>query len=253
MNHSKRLLKIAEKILADVHFSTQQEFDEYLKNHPNYREDTKFYVNGVQVKAPPKQKKNNDSSEMTEEQKKLHDMMEHPKSFDDLTIVAGHTDAHPTTLDILADKAERTLKQENLSNQAYNKTFMVLTRISENQNASEKTLNRVVYSASAYEDVDKYSAYSRKDSLIGSAVKHPNVSKDIMYAFYKDYPVHAASNPNCPTDILEELSLNEGDFVRLCVLENPNTSKQTREKLSKDKKVMELYKEDMAQRSSVRL
>ena len=57
MNHTKRLLRIAEKILADVHFSTQQEFDEYLKNHPNYREDTKFYVNGVQVKAPPKQKK----------------------------------------------------------------------------------------------------------------------------------------------------------------------------------------------------
>ena len=252
MNHTKRLLRIAGKILADIHFSTQQEFDEYLKNHPNYREDTKFYVNGVQVKAPPREKNNNDS-EMTEEQKKLHQMMMRPKSFDDLTIVAGHTGAHPTTLDILANKAERTLKQDNISNQAYNKTFMVLIRISNNQNASEKTLNRVVNSAHAYEDVDKYSAYSRKDDLIGSAVKHPNVSKSTIYDFYEDYPLHAASNPNCPTDILEKLSLNDGDFVRLSVFENPNTPKQTREKLSKDKKVMELYKDEMAQRPSLRL
>ena len=58
---AKKLLRIAKKILSDVHFSTQQEFDEYLKNHPGYRENTRFFVNGVQVKAPPKQKKKKDN------------------------------------------------------------------------------------------------------------------------------------------------------------------------------------------------
>ena len=82
MNHTKRLLRIAEKILADIHFSTQKEFDEYLKSHPNYRENTKFYVNGVQVKAPPREKKKNDSSEMTDEQKKLHQMAREVKIYE---------------------------------------------------------------------------------------------------------------------------------------------------------------------------
>ena len=58
-----RLEIISKKILSDVHFSTQQEFEEYLKNHPGYRENTRFFVNGVQVKAPPKQKKKPSTSQ----------------------------------------------------------------------------------------------------------------------------------------------------------------------------------------------
>ena len=64
----KRLLIIAKKILSDVHFSTQKEFEEYLKNHPGYRENTRFYVNGVQVKAPPKQKKKPSTSQRSTEE-----------------------------------------------------------------------------------------------------------------------------------------------------------------------------------------
>ena len=63
-----KLETISKKILSDVHFSTQKEFEEYLKNHPGYRENTKFFVNGVQVKAPPKQKKKPSTSQRSTEE-----------------------------------------------------------------------------------------------------------------------------------------------------------------------------------------
>ena len=52
MNIRSRLLKVANNILADINFNSQKEFEEYIKNHPNYREDTKFFVDGMQVSVP---------------------------------------------------------------------------------------------------------------------------------------------------------------------------------------------------------
>ena len=56
MDIRKKIIKIASNILADINFNSQKEFEEYLKNHPNYREDTKFFVDGMQVSAPPREK-----------------------------------------------------------------------------------------------------------------------------------------------------------------------------------------------------
>lgn len=52
-----RILKIAKKILSDVILRDEQEFKEYLENHPDYREDTVFIVDGVKRQAPHKNKK----------------------------------------------------------------------------------------------------------------------------------------------------------------------------------------------------
>ena len=57
MNLFQRLSKIASLVLADLNFTSQEQFEEYLKNHPNTRKDTKFFVNGVEVKAPNQGKK----------------------------------------------------------------------------------------------------------------------------------------------------------------------------------------------------
>lgn len=72
-SHFKRILKIASNILADIHFNNKEEFDEYLKNHPNYRENTKFFVNGIQTKPLSKKKKEHPKEEVSERQKYVDD------------------------------------------------------------------------------------------------------------------------------------------------------------------------------------
>ena len=148
MNHTKRLLRIAEKILADVHFRTQQEFDEYLKNHPNYREDTKFFVNGVQVKAPPKQKKNDDR--MTEEQKML-DRLSVSKNADLRFDVARDQNTHPKTLEKLSEDKEHFVRaevaynpntpSETLDKLSRDKNEYVREGVALNENATQEILD----------------------------------------------------------------------------------------------------------------
>ena len=72
-SHFKRILKIASNILADINFNNKEEFDEYLKNHPNYRENTKFFVNGIQTKPPSKKKKEHPNEGVSERQKYVDD------------------------------------------------------------------------------------------------------------------------------------------------------------------------------------
>lgn len=84
MDIRKRLIKVAKKILSDVNFSTQQEFEEYIKNHPNYREDTNFFVDGMQVSAPPREKSK--KQQMLEEWKRKKREEENKKQFGDSRI-----------------------------------------------------------------------------------------------------------------------------------------------------------------------
>ena len=72
-SHFKRILKIASNILADIHFNNKEEFDEYLKNHPGYRENTKFFVDGIQIKPPSKKKKEHPKEGVSERQKYVDD------------------------------------------------------------------------------------------------------------------------------------------------------------------------------------
>lgn len=55
MNDRERILKIAKNVIADIVLRDENELNKYIKDHPDYREDTVFVVNGIARKAPPKQ------------------------------------------------------------------------------------------------------------------------------------------------------------------------------------------------------
>ena len=223
MNHSKRLLRIAEKILADVHFSTQQEFDEYLKNHPNYREDTKFYVNGVQVKAPPREK-NNDSSEMTDEQKKLHDMIKHPHEGARANI-ARNPKTHPKTLEKLSEDCSKYVRQEVARNP--NTPLEILEKLSEDKHhgvrfwlvSNPKTPSEIINRLSKDEDSGVRSLVAKNPKT--SIENLEKLSEDKNFGVRED----VAKNPNTPSETLERLSKDHSD-VRRSVAKNPNSENE---------------------------
>ena len=195
MNHSKRLLRIAEKILADVHFSTQQEFDEYLKNHPNYRENTKFYVNGVQVKAPPKQKKN-PFDPPSEEEEKIMKMSE---------------SQYP---EIRREAAMLTDDNEIIERLSNDKDEIVRASLSYNPNTPKEIFEKL------YKKGGKY--------VLGWMASSKHTPTEILEKLYDDsfdelksktldgagIRESLASNPNASYSMLEKLSKDTYDDVR---------------------------------------
>ena len=243
MDIRKKILKIAEKILADVHFSTQKEFDEYLKNHPDYREDTKFFVNGVQVKAPPKEKKN-DSSEMTDEQKKLHDMINDP----DESVresVATNPNTHPYTLHKMSDDESSSIRRRIIVNP--NITPMTLQKLGDDE--SSYVRKNVASHPKTPEETLRKLCEDEDLEVRGGILKNPKTSpetiKNIAEKFYgKQNPrdVDAvffkkdiAESPNTPVEVLEKLCEdNDAHFeVYVSLLNRPmEVKKRILKKLS---------------------
>lgn len=72
MNTQKRLHKIAKRILSDLNFSTREQLDDYLKKHPNTRLDTKFFVDGIEVKVDGQSKKTEKNNSIVDNILKKH-------------------------------------------------------------------------------------------------------------------------------------------------------------------------------------
>ena len=244
MNHSKRLLRIAEKILADVHFSTQQEFDEYLKNHPNYREDTKFFVNGVQVKAPPREK-NNDSSEMTDEQKIIDSMTDEQKKIHSVAIGsfykwsgvmvdAAAVATHPYTLHKLSENEDERVRKEVARNRhTHPKTLKKLI-----EDESEKVRAEVAYRSDTPLEIIEKLSDDKSDWVRSSLTFNSNIPFEIMEKLSNDESEDVRSSvalkDYTPLEIIEKLSDDKSEKVRLYLLENSYLSPYIMSKLSLD-------------------
>ena len=219
MNHTKRLLRIAEKILADVHFRTQQEFDEYLKNHPNYREDTKFFVNGVQVKAPPREKNNdavlrkkyswpniNKKMNMEEIKKK------YPQEFEE----------------------NQSLIRKHFNNPSYHRDPIDLEPMASDQYTPADILEKLS---------------KHYDSMIRRFVaQNPQSPMEILEKLSKDTDefvrIGVAKNPSAGTQLLKKLLQDKSPRVRLGIYDNPNATQDMIDTIEKDKEIESLFEKN---------
>lgn len=238
MDIRKKILKIAEKILADVHFSTQQEFDEYLKNHPGYRENTKFFVNGVQIKAPPKQNKNNDG-EMTDEQKKLHSMINDQDEAVRIS-VAKNPNTHPYTLHKMSDDESPSVRRRIIVNP--NVTAMTLQKLGDDE--SSYVRKNVASHPKTPEETLRKLCGDKDLEVRGGILQNPKTSpetiKNIAEKFYgpqnpRDteaifFKKDIALSPNAPVEVLEKLCEDNDAcfevYISLMTLERPTEIKK---------------------------
>ena len=77
MDAQIRLFKIAKHIISDIVLRNEKEFKKYLEDHPNYRKDTVFIVDGVKRKAP----KNNEKGTSKKKTDKLVESILRKHSF----------------------------------------------------------------------------------------------------------------------------------------------------------------------------
>ena len=279
MSIKSRIVKVAEKILDEVvsdiqekevtsaiDVGTEEGLKKYIEQHPDYREDTVFIVNGVERKAPPKQKKNkseDDEIKMTDEQKKLHEMsnsddekirIEVAKSdnihlatlyklTDDSSdsvrrYVAGNHNANEEILDKLSkDKSSyvrRTVASNSnvpkkiLDNLANDSNYDVLGQLAWNKNTDPKTIEKIAEKAFA----------EKENETIEENLDRVFLKKDLAYGV------------NTPVEILEKLCVGgDASFETYLMLQKrpPEIRKRILEKFVEvgDEKMREIAIRDL--------
>jgi len=121
-------------------------------------------------------------------------------------IVAKHQNALPETLDRLADDSY----------------FIVRFYVAQNEHTSADTLDRL----SSDDDMDVLSAIA----------KNPNTSVETLNGIFQEHDmfnvnISLAKNPNCPPEILDELS-SKDNGVKEFIAMNPNATAETLDRLA---------------------
>ena len=166
-----------------------------MKNHPNYREDTKFFVDGMQVSAPPREKGGKkEKIQMTDEQKKIHErVVSDSNHYSDNRIVRSQIDSflrgkkiHPLTLDYLSDHDNEYLRRT----------------IADHPNTSKKTLEKL--SKDKIKEVREMVAQNPKTS--SETLEKLSNDKDLLVV------LAVYNNPRVPEKIRKKLS--KRDFLQ---------------------------------------
>ena len=226
MNIRSRILKIAKKILSDLEFTSHEQLREYAENH-EIRPDTVIKVDGIVVPNPNQGKNqggNDEKIQMTDEQKKLHEMAMNG-SYKDKDYVSTQYNTHPYTLYLLSHEGDKEIPQNVSSNP--NMSIKKLCNFINDMDECDKC--EFIKNPSTPSEALEILSYD--DYYMEDIIKHPNVTAKILEKFLKDKTYRKdviykmLEFPNLSEDSLDELHsyvVNEDDdeiagmFVDYC-------------------------------------